>query len=652
MQSVFRKYITIAMGAAMVAVLILCYIFNAKNTRVRQAEAFNAKLDRIVATLEQNQTEVENLEISLEEDYLTRARAFAYIIEKNPSVLQSQAELTRISENLDVDELHVFDSEGVIRYSSVPQYVGMSYKEGEQIGEFYQILEQDDPDFYVIQEARPNTAEGKIIQYVGVPRIDEKGIVQVGLKPTRLIAAQKRNTYAYIFEHIPTDINENLFAINMDEGCFVGHTLPERINTYLSSEGHHVEDFLGCDDGAFRVMAGVKKYVVTREYGSILLGASIPRATLYETLLTQMLQLFAGLALTWIVVIWVLNHFLKNKIVLGIHRILDGLDDISMGNLDRTVEVKDVPEFAQLSIGINGMVESILGTTVKLSRIIELTGYPLGAYECRNDMSKVVATEQLKDILHIEAGQAAALYESKDSFLAFMQKLTETPADGEKDIYRLTVPQDGEHKDYYIRVQNMNDVDGWFGVVCDVTEEYTHRRRVQYERDHDALTGLKNYRRFAQAVNERLKDMLEEEQLSGVCAGVMLDLDHFKAVNDQYGHDFGDSYLKHFSALLQLLSADHILICRRSGDEFGMFLFGMDSTAAVTAVLEKLQELTVENPIIYPDGHSQNISVSAGIALMADINDTFDTIMARADQALYGAKTRARGTYHLFSNTL
>ena len=646
MQSIFRKYITIAMGAAMVAVLILCYIFNAKNMRVRQSEAFNAKLDQIVASLEQNQTEVDNLKISLEEDYLTRARAFAYIIEKNPRVLQSQAELTRISENLDVDELHVFDSAGVIRYSSVPQYVGMSYTEGEQIGEFYQILEQDDPDFYVIQEARPNTAEGKIIQYVGVPRTDEKGIVQVGLKPTRLIAAQKRNTYAYIFGHIPTDINENLFAINMEDGCFVGHTQPERIDTYLSADGHAVEDFLGCESGAFRTMAGVKKFVVTREYGNILLGASVPQTTLYETLLAQMLQLLACLAITWIVVIWVLNHFLKNKIVLGIHRILAGLDEISMGNLDQAVEVKDVPEFAQLSLGINGMVESILGTTVKLSRIIELTGYPLGAYECRHDMSKVVATEQLADILHIEAGQAAALYESKDSFLAFMKKVMETPAEGEKDIYCLTVPDGPE--EYYIRVQTMNDVDGWFGVVCDVTEEYTQRRRVQYERDHDALTGLKNYRRFAQAVNERLRYMLAHGRLDGVCAGIMLDLDHFKEVNDRYGHDFGDSYLKHFSAQLRLLSAEHILTCRRSGDEFCMFLFGMDCPEAVTAVLDTLLALTGDHPITYPDGHRQVISVSAGIALMADVNDTFDTVMARADQALYGAKTQERGTYKMF----
>ena len=121
--------------------------------------------------------------------------------------------------------------------------------------------------------------------------------------------------------------------------------------------------------------------------------------------------------------------------------------------------------------------------------------------------------------------------------------------------------------------------------------------------------------------------------MDGVCAGVMLDLDHFKEVNDRYGHDFGDSYLKHFSAQLRLLSAEHILICRRSGDEFCMFLFGMESAEAVTEMLDMLLELAGDHPITYPDGRRQPISFSAGIALMADINDTFDTVMSRAAPA-------------------
>lgn len=646
MQSIFRKYIFITMSIAMLAILFMSYLVNEKNIRERQTEAFNAKLDQITRQLEQNQTEVENLRISLEEDYLTRARAAAYMIEKSPDVLGSQAELERISKNLDVDELHVFDDQGYIRYSSVPEYVGMSFQDGDQIGEFSRILESNDPDSYLIQEARPNTAEGKVIQYVGVARTDVKGIVQVGLMPTRLLEAQKRNTYAYIFAHIPTDIGENLFAINISDGLVVGHTKEELINTDVELSGQTLEDLYGCENGAFRMMMGTKKYVVTHKYNDILLGATLPRSTLYETLFPQMIQLVVYLFLTGIVVSWVLNHFLKNKIVRGIHRIIDDLDMIGKGNLDRTVSVNNVPEFAQLSVGINGMVEGILGTTVKLSRIIEMTGYPLAAYECRKDMTKVIATEQLKDILGISSDQAEQLYRDKRLFLKFMNELMAQPAGGERDIYRRTAGNIAGVPDRYIRVQTMDDAYGWFGVVCDVTEEYTKRQTAQYERDHDALTGLKNYRRFAADVNKRLDELRNQRPSENFTyAGVMMDMDHFKAVNDNYGHDFGDTYLKHFAALIKEFSGGTMLTCRRSGDEFCLFFNKQVSRAEVCRKMYDFFEVLKTHPVKMPDGSLRDIAVSAGIAWLEDVNDTFDTLMARADQALYKAKAGGRGSF-------
>lgn len=646
MQSIFRKYIFITMSIAMLAILLMSYTVNERNIRERQTEAFNAKLDQIVGQLEQNRTEVENLRISLEEDYLTRARAVAYMIEKSPCVLESQEELERISENLDVDELHVFDAQGYIRYSSVPKYVGMSFQDGEQIGEFRKVLESDDPSSYLIQEARPNTAEGKVIQYVGVARTDEKGIVQVGLKPTRLLEAQKRNTYAYIFAHIPTDIGENLFAINMADGNVAGHTQEEFIDTNVDITGHTLEELYDCENGAFLTLVGARKFVVTRKYNDVLLGATMPRSTLYETLLPQMVQLVVYLFLTGVVVSWVLDHFLRNKIVLGIHRIIDDLEMIGKGRLDRTVNVKDVPEFAQLSVGINGMVEGILGTTVKLSRIIEMTGYPLAAYECRKDMAKVIATEQLKDILRISDTQAKMLYRDKEHFMRFMSELMEHPVAGEQDIYRRAAGNRADVPDSYIRVQTIDDAYGWFGVVCDVTEEYTKRQMAQYERDHDALTGLKNYRRFSAVVNERLSALRENRPENGfTCSAVMMDVDHFKAVNDNYGHDFGDTYLKHFAALIKEFSGGAMLTCRRSGDEFCLFFEGLASKAEVCGKMQEFFDMLKSHPVKMPDGQQGYIAISAGIGWMEDVNDTFDTLMARADQALYRAKAGGRGAF-------
>ena len=102
-----------------------------------------------------------------------------------------------------MDELHVIDENGILFAGSIPLYFGMDFHTTDQTKEFLSIL--DDPDSYLVQEIRPNGYEQKVFQYIGVARQDQKGIVQVGMAPTRMLDAQKRNQLDYIFSRVPVD---------------------------------------------------------------------------------------------------------------------------------------------------------------------------------------------------------------------------------------------------------------------------------------------------------------------------------------------------------------------------------------------------------------------------------------------------------------
>ena len=146
MQKIFKKYTIIIMSIAVLSILVINFFLSEIALRGRQLETFHAKIDQVIQTMENNQTELASIKKNLDEDYLTRARAAAYVVEKNPGVLDSVEELENLASLLNVDELHVTESDGIIRYSSVPKYIGLDFHNGKQMRGFLPILESAGSD--------------------------------------------------------------------------------------------------------------------------------------------------------------------------------------------------------------------------------------------------------------------------------------------------------------------------------------------------------------------------------------------------------------------------------------------------------------------------------------------------------------------------
>ncbi len=154
----------------------------------------------------------------------------------------------------------------------------------------------------------------------------------------------------------------------------------------------------------------------------------------------------------------------------------------------------------------------------------------------------------------------------------------------------------------------------------------------------DELTGLYNRRYF----DRHMSIMLEKAQSQGrELALVMLDIDFFKSVNDTFGHSVGDQILKEFSLRLQRNIRGVDLACRYGGEEF-VVLMPDTNQAQAQDVAERVRQAVADKEFVVDPARSVDITVSVGVAMNELSDETPETMLKRADVALYRAKHQGR----------
>ncbi len=633
MQNTFIKYTVFIITSAICVILFINFLFNRHLLETQQFDSFNAKTEQMIHTLENNQMELNLLKESLDEDYLTRAKAAAYVIDKQQDISMNVEQMQYLADLLNVDELHIIDEKGIIVSASVSKYIGINMAEHEQTRPFLELLGHGQEDAYLIQEAQPNAAENKIMQYVGVARKSQVGVVQVGFTPTRQIEAQSRNTYDYIFSKFPTDIGEELFVIDSSTTEVLGHSTG--LEQDFSADCYQLSLLQDCTQGAYRKNhMGKAMYVVSRQYEDVLLCAALPQSILLEKLWKNMAITFVYLLIVEIVIILLLNYLVKQKVINGIHNILGNLESITNGNLDTKVAVCGNREFEELSEGINAMVKSIVDLSDRISAIIDISGIPLAAFEYERGINHVFVTSGLSGLLGLSENKAAELYKDCVLFEQYIHSITCNPIKGEEDIYKI-----GENN--YIHIYLSESSDGYLGVLTDVTKDIQQKRQLHYENIHDPLTGLYKLDHFKKLSEE----ILEKMHLGETAAAVMIDLDYFKSINDTYGHDVGDHYLKKFSDIMKSMPKEHFLSARRSGDEFCMMIFNCNDREQIIALLDLFYQALRENEVVLSDTKTKVISASCGFATADGTHISIADLLSHADQALYEVKRDIKGTF-------
>ena len=141
---------------------------------------------------------------------------------------------------------------------------------------------------------------------------------------------------------------------------------------------------------------------------------------------------------------------------------------------------------------------------------------------------------------------------------------------------------------------------------------------------------------------ERALAALQAGNAPTLCC-VAIDVDRFKSINDQWGHQFGDQVLRHLAATLRSHTRPGDLVGRFGGDEF-MLVLQVGSHRAGEAVCARVQNALRQQPVAADDKTQLMVSISCGVAHFTD-GDDFHDVAERADRALYEAKRHGRNTF-------
>ncbi len=180
----------------------------------------------------------------------------------------------------------------------------------------------------------------------------------------------------------------------------------------------------------------------------------------------------------------------------------------------------------------------------------------------------------------------------------------------------------------------------------DITEQRRSEARIAHMALHDTLTGLPN----RVLLNERLDDALRRGKRGEIVATHLIDLDHFKTVNDSLGHPAGDKLLRTVADRLRALIRETDTIARMGGDEFAIIQTAISQPADATSLAHRAIE-AVSSPYLV-EGHQVVIGTSIGIAVGPSDGLTPEQLIRNADLALYRAKGDGRGTYRFFEREM
>ncbi|MFC0168476.1 EAL domain-containing protein [Pseudoduganella danionis] len=191
------------------------------------------------------------------------------------------------------------------------------------------------------------------------------------------------------------------------------------------------------------------------------------------------------------------------------------------------------------------------------------------------------------------------------------------------------------------------EVSNHVAVFMDISERKAEQHLIDFLSHHDALTGLPNRLLARQQFEQKLVAAKREHR----CVAVMcLDLDHFKSINDSYGHDVGDKALQVVATFLgECVGADNI-VTRQGGDEFQIIVADDRQLAQTMALAQRIlaglrQELLI-------DQHTITVTSSIGIAVSLSDGDSFDELVRNADTALFRAKEVGRDNYAFFTERM
>lgn len=224
------------------------------------------------------------------------------------------------------------------------------------------------------------------------------------------------------------------------------------------------------------------------------------------------------------------------------------------------------------------------------------------------------------------------------SSLVLARKLSRphSPAPDGAMLYHIRLPSG---KERYLRIETTHEDGAQVGLAEDVTANTLEKLRIEHERDYDTLTDLYNRRAFRRICAEFF---CSPEKL-GHAALLMFDLDNLKQINDTFGHDWGDEYIRLTGECFAKNAPARTVCARISGDEFNALFYGYNDQDTLRADICALKAALEQSVVQLPSGRELRVSVSGGVAWYPESSTNLITLRKYADFAMYQVKHSRKG---------
>ena len=318
--------------------------------------------------------------------------------------------------------------------------------------------------------------------------------------------------------------------------------------------------------------------------------------------------------------------------------VVDAQEKKTFPQLSRTA-IREVDRFAETITELN---KELVTNSTKFLRIMDMASVEIGGYELRTDTGSVFVTDNFFSLLGMPGITGKPLSVRRfEEVLKGIREKTPCARTAEGDEL-LTIQQpDGVR---YIMLRSTIEGHAKIGLAEDVTATVLERKRIEHERDYDILTGLYN----RQAFNRVCTELFTAPERMGVAALLMMDLDNLKHINDTYGHDWGDQYIRRTGQCLRENTPAGTVCARLSGDEFLVLFHGYRSRDEVRGKIDYLTKAMKINVALLPSGNVLHISLSGGIAWYPDDGQDWETLKKYADFAMYQVKHSDKGRVEEF----
>ena len=317
--------------------------------------------------------------------------------------------------------------------------------------------------------------------------------------------------------------------------------------------------------------------------------------------------------------------------------------------------------------------------TYVMGVVQNITNEKLAQLDSANSWTKLVESEKLFRIIAENAQDVIVLINDKHEYIYVSPSSNDVYGFGSSDyigksslwhVHPEDIPRLKQNftqamlgaKTYSLRLRIKHKVDGWLWselkaspvydewnnfkhmvmIIREVTLQKKNEDQLEYFAYHDFLTDLPNRRCFTDRLLVELNQYQEKGNGFAVC---LLDIDCFKNINDQFGHEIGDSVIREFGRRLSMTIGKDAVAARLGGDEFVLLLPKVETEALVRETAMAIQS-AMEEP--WSMKHTTlNVTTSIGISLVASNVATVTSVLKDADDAMYEAKKSGKNCFHI-----